>query len=275
MDIFTLLGWLVAIVVVLFGILFDKNAGFVMDNLQNFWDSSSVVIVIGGVVSALMVAYPLKTFAKIPKHLKILFLPPKWDPKQYIVQIVDMAKEARINGLLSLESKLAETKDQFLKTSMMMVVDAVEPEKVKQVLEAELDALDDRHSQDRSFYDRASAFGPAFGMIGTLMGLINLMKSLDNPDAIAPAMAVALVTTFYGSILANVIFTPISSKLKARHDEEYLCKLIIVEGVQSIQAGDNARFIEEKLTQMLPAYTLKKGLPGGGASSGGDGGGKE
>jgi chemotaxis protein MotA len=100
-------------------------------------------------------------------------------------------------------------------------------------------------------------------MIGTLMGLVNLLKNLSDPDAIAPAMALALVTTFYGSVLANLIFTPIANKLKVRHEEEYLCKMIIAEGVQSIQAGDNPRFIEEKLTQLIPGALAKKGKKGG------------
>ena len=176
------------------------------------------------------------------------------------------------NGdIAALESKLEETKDPFLKNSMMLVVDAVEPEKVKQLLEKELDYLDERHAQDRAFYDKAAAYGPAFGMIGTLMGLINLMKKLSDPDAIPPAMALALVTTFYGSVLANCIFTPISNKLRVRHEEEYLCKLIIAEGVESIQAGDNPTFIEEKLTQLIPGYLMKKGS-GGGKSGGEDSG---
>ena len=263
MDLLSILGMVLGVGVVLFGILFDSGTGaFIMENLKNFWDPSSVAVVFGGVLSALMLSFPMNSFTKIPKHLKIILFPTKYNPKEYIVRIVELATEARINGLLSLESKLEETKDAFLKSSMMLVVDAVDPEKVKNLLETELDYLDERHAQDRAFYDKASAYSPAFGMIGTLMGLINLMKKLDDPNAIAPAMALALVTTFYGSILANMVFTPISNKLKVRHEEEYLCKMIIVEGVQSIQAGDNPRFIEEKLTQLIPGFLMKKGLPG-------------
>ncbi len=263
MDLLSILGMILGVGVVLFGILFDSGTGaFIMINLKNFWDPSSVAVVFGGVLSALMLSFPMSNFTKIPKHLKIIFFPTKYNPKEYIVRIVELATEARINGLLSLESKLEETKDAFLKSSMMLVVDAVDPEKVKNLLETELEYLDERHAQDRAFYDKASAYSPAFGMIGTLMGLINLMKKLDDPNAIAPAMALALVTTFYGSILANMVFTPISNKLKVRHEEEYLCKMIIVEGVQSIQAGDNPRFIEEKLTQLIPGFLMKKGLPG-------------
>ncbi len=263
MDILSVLGWVFGIGIILFGILFDSGTGkLIAENLKNFFDPSSVAVVLGGVIAALMISFPLRCFTKIPRHLKIIFFPTKYNPQDYIVQIVELAKEARVNGLLSLEGKLEETQDPFLKNSMMLVVDAVEPEKVKQLLETELDYLDERHAQDRAFYDKASAYSPAFGMIGTLMGLINLLKQLEDPNAIAPAMALALVTTFYGTILSNLIFTPISNKLKIRHEEEYLCKLIVAEGVESIQAGDAPRFIEEKLTQLIPGFLIKNGLPG-------------
>ena len=274
MDITTIIGWVLGIGVLVFGIMYDKGdpengvaAQMIVDNLFNFIDVPSIAVVLGGCISGLMVAFPLNIFAKIPRHLKIMFLPTKYRPQDYITQIVDLATEARINGLLSLEGKLNETKDEFLKSSMMLVVDAVEPDKVKQLLETELEYLDERHAQDRAFYDKAGAFGPAFGMIGTLMGLVNLLKQLSDPDKIAPAMALALVTIFYGSCLANMIFIPMSNKLKVRHEEEYLCKMIIAEGVQSIQAGDNPRFIEEKLTNLIPGIMAKK--------MGGGGGGKE
>ena len=274
MDITTIIGWVLGIGVLVFGIMYDKGdpengvaAQMIVDNLFNFIDVPSIAVVLGGCISGLMVAFPLNIFAKIPRHLKIMFLPTKYRPQDYITQIVDLATEARINGLLSLAGKLNETKDEFLKSSMMLVVDAVEPDKVKQLLETELEYLDERHAQDRAFYDKAGAFGPAFGMIGTLMGLVNLLKQLSDPDKIAPAMALALVTTFYGSCLANMIFIPMSNKLKVRHEEEYLCKMIIAEGVQSIQAGDNPRFIEEKLTNLIPGIMAKK--------MGGGGGGKE
>lgn len=258
MDLMSILGWLVGIAVILFGIVFDKDAGFVFTNLGNFFDAPSVAVVLGGVIAGLMVSFPMSIFTKIPKHLKIMFMPTKYNPGEYIEQIVGFATEARINGLLSLESKLAETKDPFLKSSMMLVVDAVDSEKVKQMMETELEYLDDRHAQDRAFYEKAAAYGPAFGMIGTLMGLVNLLKQLSDPDAIAPAMAPALVTTFYGSVLANLIFTPIANKLKIRHEEEYLCKMIVSQGVQAIQSGDNPKAIEEKLNQLLPASYAKK-----------------
>ena len=274
MDIMSVAGWLLGIALIIFGITFDKGdpaagvgARFIFTNLGNFFDAPSVAVVLGGTFAGLMVAFPLNCFAKIPRHLKIMIMPAKYRPQDYISQIVDLATEARVNGLLSLEGKLNETKDEFLKSSMMLVVDAVEPDKVKTLLQTELDYLDERHAQDRAFYDKAASFAPAFGMIGTLMGLVNLLKQLSDPDAIAPAMALALITTFYGSILANLIFLPISNKLKVRHEEEYLCKMIVAEGVQSIQAGDNPRFIEEKLTNLIPGVLAKK-MNGGGGDKG-------
>lgn len=263
MDFMSFIGWLFGIVLIIFGIIVNKDFSISPENLINFYDFNSILVVLGGVLAALMVSFPGKFFLKVPKHLKIILFPTKYNPQQYIAQIVELATEARINGLLSLESKLEETEDPFLRNSMMLVVDAVDPEKVKLLLETELDYLDERHAQDRAFYDKASAYAPAFGMIGTLMGLINLMKSLDDAETIPPAMALALVTTFYGTILSNLVFTPISNKLRVRHEEEYLCKMIVAEGVQAIQAGDNPKFIQEKLTQLIPGFLAEKGLPGG------------
>lgn len=260
MDLMSVLGWLSGAILVVLGIIVQmpdasKGIEFGLNwiSLSNFVDVPSIVIVVGGTFAALMVSYPIKFFTKIFKHLKIILFPTQYNPHEYIEQIVEFAKEARINGLLALEDKLNDTQDSFLKNSLMLVIDSVEAEKVKTLLETELDYMEDRHAQDRAFYAKGSAYAPAFGMIGTLIGLINLLQNLTDADAIAPAMSVALVTTFYGSLLSNLVFAPISNKLKVRHDEEYLCKMIVSEGVQAIQAGDNPKFIEEKLTQLLPS----------------------
>ncbi len=272
MDLMSILGWLLMIGTVIFGIMFDsKTVSFIPDNIGNFWDPSSVAVVLGGVITALMVSFPISIFGKIPRHLKIIFAPKKYNPQKYIDEVVELAEEARSNGLLSLEAKLEETKDEFLKNGMMLVVDAVDAEKVRSILEKELEYLDDRHARDRAFYDMAAGYGPAFGMVGTLVGLINMLKQLSDPDAIAPAMALALVTTFYGSILSNGIFLPISNKLKIRHEEEYLCKMIVMEGIQGIQAGDAPRFLREKLEQLIPGYIVKKGSKGKGGGEAADG----
>ena len=260
MDLFTILGWVFGFILIIFGIVFDADTGkLIFGNLMQFIDIPSLAITVGGTFAALMISFPGKSFSKIGKHLKICIKPTKYDPSDYIEQIVDFAKEARMKGLLSLEDKLNDTKDEFLKSSLMLVVDSVDPEKVHNLLEAELEHLDDRHAQDREFYTKGSSYAPAFGMIGTLIGLINMLAHLSDPDLIAPAMAVALVTTLYGSMIANLFFAPIANKLKVRHEEEYLCRVIICEGVEAIQAGENPNFIREKLDKLIIQSKGKKG----------------
>ncbi len=266
MDLLSILGIILGFGLMILSILMGDGPNdttiLIPSQLEGFWDPASVMVVLGGTIAALMVSFPLKSFAKIPKHLKIIFAPKKYNPQKYIEQIVFFAKEARINGLLALEDKLNETKDAFLKNSLLLVVDSVEPEKVRTLLNNELEYMDERHSQDMAFYNKASEYAPAFGMAGTLIGLINLLANMTDQDALAANMSVALVTTFYGVLLANLLFKPIANKLKARHEEEYLCKMIISEGVQAIQDGDNPTFIQEKLTRLLPAYSLKGELKG-------------
>lgn len=264
-DINSALGLILAVFLMVFGIILTSTT---VDNvktyyvnvkqLESFWDPPSVAIVIGGTIASLMISFPISQFAKIPKHLMVLFTPRKYNPEFYIEQLVACAKKARINGLLALEEDVNQMTDPFLKSSLMMVVDSVDPEKLNEQLEASLENLDERHNQDCSFYDKGAALAPAFGMIGTLIGLINMLKDLQDIESVGPNMAVALITTFYGSLLANIIFMPISNKLRVRHEEEYLCMKIVCEGVKGIQAGENPNFIEERLLKMLPEYQRVK-----------------
>ncbi|MCI6467477.1 MAG: motility protein A [Faecalicatena sp.] len=258
MDIMSILGIIVAIGFVTFGMVFDSETmHFMFSNLKAFLDPTSFAITVGGTVGVLMISFPAKNFKKIGKHLKIVFKPEKYDTAQYIDQIVEIAKEARMKGLLSLEDKLNDIQDPFLHNSLLLVVDSVDLEKVKNLMETELTQLDERHALDREFYERGASAAPAFGMIGTLIGLILMLGNMSDVDKLAQGMAVALITTLYGSLLANVIFTPMANKLKARHDEEFLCKTLIMEGVIAIQEGENPKFIEEKLYKLLPATQMK------------------
>ena len=254
MDLMSIIGFILAVVLMTFGIMVSMAGGFkvVPKNIIYFLDVQSIIITFGGVVAGLMIAFPVDNFKKIFKHMKIIFKPDKYNPGEVIDNIVELAQQARMKGLLSLEDKLAETNDVFLRDSLMLAVDSIEPEKVKALLESELEYLDDRHSRDRAFYERGAAFGPAFGMLGTLIGLVLMLQDMEDVTKIAGGMATALLTTFYGSILANIIFSPIANKLKVRHQEEFLCKMIVVEGVQAIQAGENPKFIDEKLRKLVP-----------------------
>lgn len=256
MDLTTLIGIVVAIGLMLYGI------GFA--NLLNFWDLQSVIITIGGTFAGIFASFPLRVLKDIPKHMKIAFLGgSKFDAMRYIDTICEFAQIARKSGLLALEEKANQEKDEFLKSSVLLIVDAVDADKVRQMLNDELDNVASRHEEAISLYERGAAFGPAFGMIGTLIGLINMLKSLDvsSGDAsssLGEGMSVALITTLYGSFLANIIFTPISAKLGVKNAEEMLCKNIIVEGVLSIQSGENPKYIREKLTSLLSRGELKK-----------------
>ena len=276
-DFMTVVGLLLCFGLLFFGMTTAKNAEtqqimFIPENLKNFWDPTSLAITVGGTFAVLAVMFPLAQLAKIPKHLKIIFMPRQYEPDKYIVMLVECAKKARMNGLLALEEDVTQMTDSFMKNSLQMVVDSVDPEKVRTQMESWLDNIDERHVQERSFYDKGFALAPAFGMLGTLIGLINMLQKMSDIESLGPNMAVSLITTFYGSMLANVIFAPISTKLSVRHDEEYLCMRIICEGVQAIQAGENPKLIEDRLLHLLPEYKQKKLVGKTGADDGEDGG---
>jgi len=239
----------------------------VFANLKTFLHGPSALIVIGGTFAALMIMFPMSQFTKIPKHLAILFSPREYQAELYINKLVETAKKARVNGLLSLEADLEELSDPFLKKGLQMLVDGVDPEEVKNQLETSLDSLDERHSQERALYDKGASLAPAFGMVGTLIGLINMLKVLQDVESIGPNMSVALITTFYGTLLANLFFSPVSNKLRVRHEEEFLCMHIICEGIKAIQSGVNPNLLYEKLINILPEYQKKKIQAKGGTNT--------
>ncbi|MVB09743.1 Chemotaxis protein PomA [Caprobacter fermentans] len=254
MDFTGIIGLIAGLGLIFYGItgLTDMGA------MKSFIEYQSMAITIGGTIASTLIAFPISYFKKIPAQLKIAVQRNRYDPKKYIDMIVDFAQEARKKGLLSLEEKAngLNDSDSFLKNSILLIVDAIDPEKVKEMLDNELDSLDERHSQGWQFFEKASTFAPAFGMIGTLIGLINMlgnlnMDSTSGANALGQGMSVALITTFYGSLLANLILVPVGHKLHMRHNEERLCKEIVVEGVIAIQAGDNPKHIEQRLKAFL------------------------
>lgn len=266
MGITYIIGLLAAFGFIVYGIMAEA-----VSNITNFLDPGSVIITIGGTFAALIMSFPISALAQIPKHFKILLGGSKNNPLDYIGKITELAQEARRKGLLALEDKANEYNDEFLKSSIMLIVDAIEPEKVKKILDTELDFISDRHDYAISLYDKGAAFAPAFGMIGTLIGLINMLKKLDDVSQLTAGMGVALITTFYGSFLANVLFMPIATRLRTIHDDEMLCKTIIIEGIVSIQAGENPRHIEDKLLTMLSEGSRKKAKGAENKASSGDG----
>ena len=256
MNILYLVGVLLAAFFTMFGIVatIGGEVGFqiTMGNLLNFADFSSVLITVFGTLSVVIACYP-KLAKSFPKHMGILLRARAFEPDTYVEQLVELAQIARKNGLLALEEKGNEQENAFFKQAIMLVVDNNDPEQVRSILENEIEQTSSRHQEVVAMYERGSNAAPAFGMIGTLIGLINMLRSLDGADmnSLGPNMSVALVTTFYGSLMAHVVFNPIAANLTARDEEEVLCRQIIMEGIMAIQAGENPKFLRERLLTFM------------------------
>ncbi|WKY48530.1 MotA/TolQ/ExbB proton channel family protein [Eubacteriaceae bacterium ES3] len=260
MEITVIIGYVLVVVALFFGMTFGSS-GFDIGALANFFNAQSIFITIGGTFMVLLASFPFKAFTKIPKHLKMVFFKDKTDPMQYVETLVELSKEARRKGLLALEAKAAEIEDEFLKESVLRIVDAIEPDKLKIWFDQKLELIEMRNEEERKLYDFGAALGPAFGMIGTLIGLINMLKSMNldgGAEKLGQDMSVALITTFYGSVIANVIFLPISNKVAIAQERDIMIKELIIEGVVSIKEGENPKYIEEKLMNFVEASNKKK-----------------
>ena len=269
MDIASLIGILTGLVMVIFGIVFDSKAGIVIGNLQAFIDIPSFIITIGGSLGSLMASNTMKDFISGFKSFPLIFKGVAGSAEETIGNIIELSNVARKEGLLALEEAGNNIEDPFLKKGIMLVVDGTDPELVRGILETDLMGIDGRHSKVAGFWSTWGALGPAWGMIGTLIGLINMLGSLDDVSTIGPSMAVALVTTLYGSLIANWICAPVENKLKANNEIEMMLKEITVEGLLSIQAGENPRVIEEKLKSFLSPAD-REGIGTDGGSGGGE-----
>lgn len=269
MDLASILGLLLCGVLVVFGIVFDKSQGLVFSNLNSFFDIPSILITFGGSFSCILASYTLSEYFAGFKSIGLIFKTTQMDLSEIIQKIIDLSNVARKEGLLSLEEAASEIEDPFLQKGILLVVDGTDPELVRAIMETELVSVEDRHKSKIGFWDNLGAMGPAWGMIGTLIGLINMLRDLSDFASIGPNMAVALVTTLYGAILANWICNPVAAKLKGKNAEEMMVKEIEVEGLLSIQAGENPRVIEEKLKSFLaPADRQATGEDAGGGADG-------
>jgi len=244
MDIATFLGMVFGFSLVIIAI---KMGG----GLIWFWNSPSAMIVMGGTVAITLINYPLSDVLSVMKVLKNAFLYQIPKATAIVPQIVELSRIARREGILALEKKVKQMNDPFLGTGVELAVDGMEPEGIRSIMENELIFTEERHKKGAEIFTVMGTFAPAMGMIGTLIGLVQMLMVMDDPKAIGPAMAVALITTFYGSIMANLIFLPIAGKLKLRREEEVKYKQLIIEGIASIQVGDNPRVVEQKLHTYL------------------------
>jgi len=246
MDIGTLLGLLLA-----FGMI---GASVFMGggSVTAFWDLPSVLVVFGGTLGALLMCFPLGTVKKLPRVLMRTLSAGPTRPEQLIAQLVSLAETARRDGILALENRLQEIDDRFLRLGLQLAVDGARPEMLEEVLRGEMEAMSLRHRDGRSILDQGGKFAPAFGMIGTLIGLIVLLGNMSDPSLIGSGMAVALITTLYGAVLANASFIPLAEKLANLSRQELFVQEIALRGVLAIQSGDTPRLVEQKLQSFLP-----------------------
>jgi chemotaxis protein MotA len=211
----------------------------------------SLLIVGGGSLAATLISFKLSEFLGVVGVVKKAFFDDKTDTIEIVNRIVALSKTARREGLLAIDREVSNIDDTFFRTGMEMVVDGTEPELIRSVMETELSYLTQRHQKGQQIFMTLGTYAPAFGMLGTLMGLIAMLTKLDDPTQIGGGMAVALITTFYGALTANLIYLPIAGKLKNRSNEELLLKELILEGVLAIQFGEHPNTIKRKLLNFV------------------------
>jgi len=245
MDLLTIIG-------VLMGFALIGWAMFAGGTPEAFLDIPSMAIVFGGSVAAALIAVPGPMLKGIVGVTKKCITKKNQSAEKLIDDLVSYAEVARRDGILSLETMCKDIDDPFIVRGIQMAVDGTDPELIEQIMNTELDNLIERHEAGQGLYSTLGKYAPAFGMIGTLIGLVAMLANMDDPSKIGGGMAVALLTTMYGAILANVLFLPLADKLAARSAEEVLLKTIIIKGVMSIQSGDNPRIVEQKLKTFLP-----------------------
>ncbi|MDR0521216.1 MAG: MotA/TolQ/ExbB proton channel family protein [Planctomycetaceae bacterium] len=246
MNLGTTFGLIFGTGLIFFAALLGSSEGLVL-----FFNLPALLIVFGGSLAALMIAFPLKTLFKSAVFIRKCFLNETTDPKGLLRQMTALAETARREGLLALESRAEMIDDKFLAEGIRLAVDGLNPETVETILNSETESLQYRHQQGRNIIVHGGKYTPAFGMIGTLIGLVLMLTQLDA-ETVGPGMAVAVLTTLYGTLAANLFLLPIAEKMKQMHEAEMLTKKMIIRGVLSIQAGEHPRILEMKLQTFLP-----------------------
>jgi len=251
MDIATLAGIVAGIGLVLISIL--MNSGLAL-----FWSAPSAMIVLGGTMAAIFIAFPMNEVVKVMGLFLRVFMVKKSDHYQLIESMVDVCNVARKGGVLAIESKLKDIDNEFLKKGLEMTVDGKDEATVNALLKREIKQIQKSHKDGWEIFNQMGAFAPAFGMVGTLIGLIQMLADLSDVDSVGPKMAIALITTFYGAVLANLFFIPMTVKLKRRSASEGLEMNLVLEGISYIRKGVNPRFMKDVLENYLDSYHGKK-----------------
>src|SRR5690625_1694078 len=221
------------------------------EGAAQFLDISSIFIVIGGLIASMLINFKMEQIKLTRKVMGEAFHKNDQRLPELINLFIRLSERARREGLLALENELEEVDDPFIRKGILLAVDGIEPEVIHDIMNAEITAMEDRHYRGRALIEKAAEYAPAWGMIGTLVGLVMMLNSLEDPATLGPSMAVALLTTLYGTVLANLVFTPMASKLESKTEEEVFIKQVIIEGVIGVQSGQNPRILEEKLSAFL------------------------
>ncbi|SHF79846.1 flagellar motor protein MotP [Ornithinibacillus halophilus] len=245
-DLLTPIGITVGFIMIMVAII--SRGG---ENATSFIDISSIFIVIGGLIGSLLINFKLEQLKLTTRVIKEAFHKNEHQLSGLINLFIRLSERARREGILALENEISEVEDPFIKKGVLLAVDGIEPEVINDIMNAEITAMEERHYNGRKIIEKAGEYAPAWGMIGTLVGLVLMLNSLQDPATLGPSMAVALLTTLYGTILANLVFMPMASKLENKTEEEVFIKQIIIEGVIGVQSGQNPRILEEKLSAFL------------------------
>lgn len=253
LDLATVIGLVVGFGSIAASVLMEHG------NLFSYFNVSAFLLVIGGSVGVALIAYPMSVVKRVPKLLMLAFSGPVFDPEGTVEQFVSLAERARKEGLLALEQEAANITNPLLKKGVMLVVDGTDPEVVKSVLEIEIVAREARHEEGIGLFEALGGFAPTLGILGTVMGLIRILSHMGKAEELAAAIAVAFTATLYGVGSANLLWLPVASKLKRRSAAEAELATLIVDGVVSIQAGDNPRIVREKLAGYIGPVKGKKG----------------
>ncbi len=250
MDIATIIGLVTAIGLVITAIQMGGS-------IASFVDPVSLLIVVGGTIGATLINYPLGEVLNSFSIGMKTFISKVENPSKMISQFVELSQIVRKDGLLAMENEVEGFKDPFLKKAVQMAIDGQEPAVIDEILYGEIEKVSDRHALGAEIFFIMGGFAPAFGMIGTLVGLVLMLQNMDDPSTIGPSMSVALLTTFYGALLANIFFIPMAGKLKTISKKEILASEIIIAGMQSLVAGENPRVMEQRLMSFLPPKERK------------------
>ena len=244
MDFTTLLG-------LFLGLLFVASSIMLQGSVLLFVSLGSAILTFGGTFASILITFPTKDILKSFSIIKHVFFQKKETSGEVIVLLVKFAERARREGILALEKQMEEVSDIFLRNGIQLAVDGTEPELLREIMETELSYIEERHKVGRIMMEQLAALSPAWGMIGTLLGLVLMLASLDDPSKIGPGMALALITSFYGAMASYFVFQPFGNKLDLRTKEEILVKSLMLTGILSIQSGDNPRIVEQKLNSFI------------------------